>query len=89
MTAITQMWIGKPSLPPTVQPVLNENLEHVDVALIESAQREIDLAALTRAVDRGVKVRIYLDGQASRNYANRKPSANWPYPNLSTMEGAA
>jgi phosphatidylserine/phosphatidylglycerophosphate/cardiolipin synthase-like enzyme len=43
-----------------------ENLEHVDVALIDSAQREIDLAAyvltdwpfiqaLTRAADRGVK----------------------------------
>jgi phosphatidylserine/phosphatidylglycerophosphate/cardiolipin synthase-like enzyme len=50
-----------------------ENLEHVDVALIDSAKREIDLAAyvqtdwpiiqaLTRAADRGVKVRIYLDG---------------------------
>ena len=50
-----------------------ENLEHVDVALIDSARQEIDLAAyvltdwpviqaLTRAADRGVKVRIYLDG---------------------------
>jgi phosphatidylserine/phosphatidylglycerophosphate/cardiolipin synthase-like enzyme len=50
-----------------------ENLEHIDVALIDSAQREIDLAAyvltdwpviqaLARAADRGVKVRIYLDG---------------------------
>jgi phosphatidylserine/phosphatidylglycerophosphate/cardiolipin synthase-like enzyme len=47
-----------------------ENLEHVDVALIDSAQREVDLAAyvltdwpviqaLTRAADRGVKVCIY------------------------------
>jgi phosphatidylserine/phosphatidylglycerophosphate/cardiolipin synthase-like enzyme len=50
-----------------------ENLEHVDVALIDAARHEIDLAAyvltdwpviqaLTRAADRGVKVRIYLDG---------------------------
>jgi len=50
-----------------------ENLEHIDVALIDGAQREIDLAAyvltdwpvlqaLTRAADRGVKLRIYLDG---------------------------
>ncbi len=50
-----------------------ENLEHVDVALIDHAEHEIDLAAyvltdwpvmqaLTRAADRGVKVRIYLDG---------------------------
>jgi phosphatidylserine/phosphatidylglycerophosphate/cardiolipin synthase-like enzyme len=49
-----------------------ENLEHIDVALIDSAQREIDLAAyvltdwpviraLTEAADRGVKVHIYLD----------------------------
>jgi phosphatidylserine/phosphatidylglycerophosphate/cardiolipin synthase-like enzyme len=49
-----------------------ESLEHVDVALIDSAQHEIDFAAyvltdwpviqaLTRAADRGVKVRIYLD----------------------------
>lgn len=50
-----------------------ENLERVDVALIDGARHEIDLAAyvltdwpilkaLTRAADRGVKVRIYLDG---------------------------
>ena len=49
-----------------------ENLEHVDVALIDRAEHEIDMAAyvltdwpvmqaLTRAADRGVKVRIYLD----------------------------
>ena len=47
-----------------------ENLEHVDVALIDRAEHEIDMAAyvltdwpilqtLTRAADRGVKVRIY------------------------------
>jgi phosphatidylserine/phosphatidylglycerophosphate/cardiolipin synthase-like enzyme len=51
-----------------------ENLEHVDVALIDSARQEIDLAAyvltdwpviqtLPRAADRGVKVRIYLDAK--------------------------
>jgi phosphatidylserine/phosphatidylglycerophosphate/cardiolipin synthase-like enzyme len=50
-----------------------ENLEHIDVALIDSARHEIDIAAyvltdwpiiqaLTRAAHRGVKVRIYLDG---------------------------
>ena len=47
-----------------------ENLERVDVALIDNAQHEIDLAAyvltdwpvmqaLIRAANRGVKVRIY------------------------------
>ena len=50
-----------------------ENLEHVDVALLDTARQEIDLAAyvltdwpifkaLTRAANRGVKVRVYLDG---------------------------
>jgi phosphatidylserine/phosphatidylglycerophosphate/cardiolipin synthase-like enzyme len=50
-----------------------ENLEHVDVALIDHAGHEIDMAAyvltdwpiiqaLTRAADRGVHIRIYLDG---------------------------
>jgi phosphatidylserine/phosphatidylglycerophosphate/cardiolipin synthase-like enzyme len=49
------------------------NLEHVDVALIDRAEHEIDMAAyvltdwpviqaLTRAADRGVAIRIYLDG---------------------------
>jgi phosphatidylserine/phosphatidylglycerophosphate/cardiolipin synthase-like enzyme len=49
-----------------------ENLERIDVALIDSARHEIDMAAyiltdwavihaLTRAADRGIKVRIYLD----------------------------
>jgi len=53
-----------------------ENLEKIDAALIDSARREIDLAAyvltdwkiidaLIRAADRGVALRIYLDeGQA-------------------------
>ena len=59
-----------------------ENLEHIDVALIDTAKREIDLAAyvltdwaiiqaLTRAADRGVKVRIYLDGT---QLAEREPA---------------
>jgi phosphatidylserine/phosphatidylglycerophosphate/cardiolipin synthase-like enzyme len=50
-----------------------ENLEHIDIELIDRAKHEIDFAAyvltdwpviqaLTRAADRGVKVRIYLDG---------------------------
>jgi phosphatidylserine/phosphatidylglycerophosphate/cardiolipin synthase-like enzyme len=61
-----------------------ENLEHVDVAMIDRAEHEINLAAyvltdwplmqaLTRAADRGVKVRSYLDGtklDASKNLAN-------------------
>ncbi|PNE09980.1 MAG: hypothetical protein CR217_16915 [Beijerinckiaceae bacterium] len=59
-----------------------ENLEHVDVALIDRARHEIDkaayvltdwpiLQALTRAADRGVKVRIYLDGT---QLAEREPA---------------
>ncbi len=58
---------------PIIHYAPSENLEHVDVALIDTAKREIDIAAyvltdwavmqaLTRAADRGVKVRIYLDG---------------------------
>ncbi len=50
-----------------------ENLEHIDVALIDRSEHEIDMAAyvltdwpvmqaLTRAADRGVAIRIYLDG---------------------------
>jgi phosphatidylserine/phosphatidylglycerophosphate/cardiolipin synthase-like enzyme len=59
-----------------------ENLEHIDVALIDSAEHEIDFAAyvltdwpimqaLIRAADRGVKVRIYLDGT---QLAEREPT---------------
>jgi phosphatidylserine/phosphatidylglycerophosphate/cardiolipin synthase-like enzyme len=58
-----------------------ENLEHIDVALIDRAEREIDMAAyvltdwpvmqaLTRAADRGVHIRIYLDGA---QLAEREP----------------
>jgi phosphatidylserine/phosphatidylglycerophosphate/cardiolipin synthase-like enzyme len=59
-----------------------ENLEHIDVALIDRAEHEIDMAAyvltdwavmqaLTRAAGRGVRVRIYLDGT---QLAERWPS---------------
>jgi phosphatidylserine/phosphatidylglycerophosphate/cardiolipin synthase-like enzyme len=59
-----------------------DNLERVDVGLIDSARHEIDMAAyvltdwpimlaLTRAADRGVKERIYLDGT---QLAEREPS---------------
>jgi phosphatidylserine/phosphatidylglycerophosphate/cardiolipin synthase-like enzyme len=59
-----------------------ENLEHIDVALIDSARREIDFAAyvltdwlvmqaLTRAAERSIKVRIYLDGT---QFAEREPT---------------
>jgi PLD-like domain len=58
---------------PTIHYAPAENLEHIDVALIDTARREIDLAAyvltdwpiieaLIRATRRGVKVRIYVDG---------------------------
>jgi phosphatidylserine/phosphatidylglycerophosphate/cardiolipin synthase-like enzyme len=56
-------------------------LEHVDVVLIDRADHEIDMAAyvlaewpvmqaLTRAADRGVHIRIYLDGA---QLAEREP----------------
>jgi phosphatidylserine/phosphatidylglycerophosphate/cardiolipin synthase-like enzyme len=56
---------------PTVHYAPAENLEHIDVGLIDGARREIDFAAyvltdwpimqaLTRAAERGVKVRMYL-----------------------------
>ena len=68
---------------PTIHYAPAENLEHVDVELIESAQREIDIAAyvltdwpviqaLTRAADRGVKVRIYLDAGRLRETEGSK-----------------
>lgn len=59
-----------------------ENLEHVDAALIDSARHSIDMAAyvmtdwpvmaaLIRAAQRGVKVRIYLDG---KRIGERRPA---------------
>jgi len=58
---------------PKIHYAPSENLERMDVGLIDSAQKEIDFAAyvltdwpiieaLTRAANRDVKVRIYLDG---------------------------
>jgi phosphatidylserine/phosphatidylglycerophosphate/cardiolipin synthase-like enzyme len=67
---------------PTIHYAPAENLEHIDVELIDSARHEIDFAAyvltdwpvmqaLIRAADRGVKVRIYLDGA---QLADREPA---------------
>src|ERR1700755_3627798 len=67
---------------PTVHYAPAENLEHIDVSLIDTAKHEIDFAAyvltdlphmqaLERAADRGVKVRIYLDGT---QLAEREPA---------------
>jgi phosphatidylserine/phosphatidylglycerophosphate/cardiolipin synthase-like enzyme len=66
---------------PTVHYAPAKNLEHIDVALIDTAQHEIDFAtyvltdwpiikALTRAAERGAKVRIYLD---ATQLAEREP----------------
>jgi phosphatidylserine/phosphatidylglycerophosphate/cardiolipin synthase-like enzyme len=67
---------------PVIHYAPGKNLEYIDVALIDRAEREIDMAAyvltdwpilqaLTRAADRGVKVRIYLDGA---QLAEREPA---------------
>jgi phosphatidylserine/phosphatidylglycerophosphate/cardiolipin synthase-like enzyme len=67
---------------PVVHYAPAENLEHIDVELIDSAKHEIDFAAyvltdwpvmqaLIRAADRGVKVRMYLDGT---QLAEREPA---------------
>jgi phosphatidylserine/phosphatidylglycerophosphate/cardiolipin synthase-like enzyme len=69
-----------------------ENLERIDVALIDKAAQEIDMAAyvltdwpvlqaLTRAADRGVKVRIYLDGVqlAERSPATLRSRRAWRF----------
>jgi phosphatidylserine/phosphatidylglycerophosphate/cardiolipin synthase-like enzyme len=73
---------GKADPAPAIHYAPVENLEHIDVALIDRAEHEIDMAAyvltdrpilqaLTRAADRGVKVRIYLDGT---QLAEREPA---------------
>jgi phosphatidylserine/phosphatidylglycerophosphate/cardiolipin synthase-like enzyme len=66
---------------PVVHYAPTENLEHIDVALNDRAEREIDMAAYVltdwpvmqalNTADRGVKVRIYLDGA---QLAKRDPS---------------
>jgi phosphatidylserine/phosphatidylglycerophosphate/cardiolipin synthase-like enzyme len=81
LLAITALTYADPA--PTIHYAPAENLEHVDVALIDSAQHEIDFAAyvltdwpviqaLTRAADRGVKVRIYLDAGRLRETEGSK-----------------
>jgi phosphatidylserine/phosphatidylglycerophosphate/cardiolipin synthase-like enzyme len=73
---------GRAEPSPVIHYAPAENLEHIDVALIDRAEHEIDMAAyvltdwpilqaLTRAADRGVKVRIYLDGT---QLAEREPA---------------
>jgi phosphatidylserine/phosphatidylglycerophosphate/cardiolipin synthase-like enzyme len=70
---------------PTIQYAPTENLEHIDVELIDSARREIDFAdwpviqALTRAADRGIKVRIHLD-----NGRLAEPKSSKPFRDLAT-----
>jgi ATP-dependent exoDNAse (exonuclease V) alpha subunit len=58
---------------PDIHYAPTENLEHVDVALIDRAELTDwpVMQALTRAADRGVKVRIYLDGT---QLAEREPT---------------
>ena len=78
---------------PSVHYAPTENLEHVDVELIDRAEREIDLAAyvltdwpiiqaLTRAADRGVNVRIYLD---ATQLDEREPAK--PFRDLAETSG--
>jgi phosphatidylserine/phosphatidylglycerophosphate/cardiolipin synthase-like enzyme len=73
---------GRADPAPAIHYAPVENLEHVDVALIDRAEHEIDMAAyvltdwpvmqaLTRAADRGVHIRIYLDGT---QFAEREPA---------------
>src|SRR5580704_1368598 len=73
---------GRADPAPAIHYAPAENLEHVDVALIDRAENEIDMAAyvltdwpimqaLTRAADRGVAIRIYLDGT---QLAEREPA---------------
>jgi phosphatidylserine/phosphatidylglycerophosphate/cardiolipin synthase-like enzyme len=74
---------------PVIHYASAENLEHIDVALIDRAEHEIDTAAyvltdwpvmqaLTRATDRGVKVRIYLDGTQLASASQQRFSTETP-----------
>jgi phosphatidylserine/phosphatidylglycerophosphate/cardiolipin synthase-like enzyme len=82
--AIGALTHADPVTGPTVHYAPAENLEHVGVEVIDSARHEIDfgayvltdwpvMQALIRAADRGVNVRIYLDGTqlAERAPTNR------------------
>lgn len=83
ITAVTFLAVATPCVAdPAIHYAPAENLEKIDVALIDAARREIDIAAyvltdwpvmqaLTRAADRGVHLRIYLD---SAQLAEREPS---------------
>src|SRR5215469_5673733 len=76
--AISAMSYADPA--PTIHYAPAENLEHIDVELIDSAQHEIDFAAyvltdwpvISRAADRGVKVRIFLDAGRLRETEGSK-----------------
>jgi hypothetical protein len=69
---------GRSDPAPTIHYAPGENLEHVDVALIDGADMAAYvltdwpvMQALTRAADRGVAIRIYLDGA---QFAEREPT---------------
>jgi phosphatidylserine/phosphatidylglycerophosphate/cardiolipin synthase-like enzyme len=64
-----------------------ENLEHLDVTLIDQAERKIDIAAfvltdrpvmaaLLRAAQRGVKIRIYMVVGVLASGTQRRSSGN-------------
>lgn len=70
--------------PPVIHYAPAENLERIDVSLIDSARRSLDMAAyvltdwpvisaLDRAARRGVAVRLYLDGGWLGNHARTGP----------------
>ena len=72
-----------PAPPPAIHYAPSENLERIDVALIDAAKANIDMAAyvltdwpvleaLSRAAARGVKVRLYLD---AGRIGQREPTA--------------
>jgi phosphatidylserine/phosphatidylglycerophosphate/cardiolipin synthase-like enzyme len=82
LVSLAPCWISPLRADPAIHYAPGENLEHIDVALIDRAEREIDMAAyvltdwpvmwaLTRAADRGVRVRIYLDGT---QFSEREPA---------------
>jgi len=79
---VASLAAGSADQAPRIHYAPTENLEHIDVALIDQAQKSIDMAAyvltdwpvmqaLTRAANRNVKVRIYLD---SGRIGEREPT---------------